>query len=195
MIDHENKTAQQILNQIDLKEKRLTDKTNAITQLQYEQQLIEKDIVDTIKTELSASCLNIFRYLNADLLSNVWREWINKDKEKDKEKNKQFKYNLDYILSIIRSKLLNNDDDFKLKNIIDFCYSAAYEFVFDYKSQEILAYIPVFANITQENKPYIMCGYSIQYRENEYTWTSITSGFDTDKISKDIKEWLEKCQK
>ena len=31
----------------------------------------------------------------------------------------------------------------------------------------------------------------IQYKENEHTWTSITSGFDTDKISRDLKEWLK----
>lgn len=187
--ESESKRAQQVLNQIDLKEKRLTDKETVITQLQYEKELIEKDIVDTIKIELNNSYINIFRYLTTDLLGNIWREWLNK------EKDKQFKYNLNYVLSIIKSKLLNNDDTFILKDIIDFCYSAAYEFVFDYKGQEILAYIPVFANVTEKNKPYIMCGYMIQYKENEHTWTSITSGFNTDKISKDLKEWLEKCQK
>lgn len=185
---NENKQAQQVLKQIELKEQRLTNKTNVITQLQYEKELIEKDIVDTIKTELNNSYINIFRYLNADLLSDIWRGWMNKSKDK------QFKYNLDYVLSIIKSKLLNNDDNFILKDILDFCYSAAYEFVFDYKGQEILVYIPVFANITQENKPYIMCGYMIQYKENEHTWTSITSGFDTNKISEDLKEWLENKQ-
>lgn len=182
---NENKQAQQVLKQIELKEQRLTNKTNVITQLQYEKELIEKDIVDTIKTELNNSYINIFRYLNADLLSDIWRGWMNKSKDK------QFKYNLDYVLSIIKSKLLNNDDNFILKDILDFCYSAAYEFIFDYKGQEILAYIPVFANITQENKPYIMCGYMVQYKENEHTWASITSGFDTNKISKDLKEWLK----
>lgn len=186
---NENKQGKQVLNQIELKEQRLTDKTNVITQLQYEKGLIEKDIVDTIKTELNNSYINIFRYLNANLLGDIWRGWLSK------EKDKQFKYNLDYVLSIIKSKLLNNDDDFKLKDILDFCYSAAYEFIFDYKSQEILVYIPVFANITEKNKPYIMCGYMIQYKENEHTWTSITSGFDTNKISKDLKEWLENEQR
>lgn len=180
----ENKQALQILKQIELKEQRLTDKTNVITQLQYEKELIERDIVDTIKIELNNSYINIFRYLNADLLSNIWRGWLSK------EKGKQFKYNLDYVLSIIKSKMLNNDDNFILKDILDFCYSAAYEFIFDYKGQEILVYIPVFANVTEKNKPYIMCGYMIQYKENEHTWTSITSGFDTNKISKDLKEWL-----
>ena len=191
MIDHENKTAQQVLKQIELKEQRLTDKMATLSQLQYEKELIEKDITNTIKTELNNSYINIFRYLNANLLGDIWRGWMNKDKETNKEKDKQFKYNLNYILSIIKSKLLNNDDNFKLKDILDFCWSAAYEFVFDYKGQEILVYIPIFANVTEKNKPYIMCGYMIQYKENEHTWTSITSGFDTDKISKDLKEWLE----
>lgn len=186
---NENKQAQQILKQIELKEQRLTDKTNVITQLQYEKELIEKDIVDTIKTDLNTSYINIFRYFSPNLLSDTWRKWINKST------SKQFKYNLNYVLSIIKSKLLNNDDNFKLKDILDFCYSAAYEFIFDYKGQEILVYIPVFANITQENKPYIMCGYMIQYKENEHTWTSITSGFDTNKISKDLKEWLNNDRK
>ena len=186
--EFEEQHASQLLNQLDLKEKRLADKTAILSQLQYEKELIEKDIIDTIKTALNVSCLNIFRYFNSDLLSDIWRGWLNKDKGKDK----QFQSNLNYALNIIKSKLLNNDDDFKLKDIIDFCYSAAYEFIFDYKGQEILVYIPVFANITQENKPYIMCGYSIQYRESEYTWTLITSGFDTIKISKDLKEWLKK---
>ena len=183
--EFEEQHASQLLNQLDLKEKRLADKTAVLTQLQYEKELIEKDIVDTIKTALNVSCLNIFRYFNsADLLSNIWRGWLNKSKDK------QYKYNLNYILSIIKSKLLNNDDNFILKDIIDFCYSAAYEFIFDYKSQEILVYIPVFANITQENKPYIMCGYMIQYKENEHTWAGITKGFDIAKINQDLKEWL-----
>lgn len=192
---NESRRAQQVLNQIDLKEKRLANKETTISQLQYEKELIEKDIVSTIKTELNNSCLNIFRYFNPDLLSRIWRDWINKDKEKDKANNKQFKYNLDYVLKIIKSSLLNNDDNFILKDILDFCWSAAYEFIFDYKGQEILVYIPVFANVTEKNKPYIMCGYMIQYKENEHTWTSITSGFNTTKISQDLKEWLEKCQK
>lgn len=182
---NENRQAKQILKQIELKEQRLTDKTNVIAQLQYEEKLIEKDIVDTIKTELNTSSINIFRYFNPDLLSDIWRGWLSK------EKGKQFKDNLNYVLSIIKSKFLNNDDDFKLKDILDFCWSAAYEFIFDYKGQEILVYIPVFANATEKNKPYIMCGYMVQYKENEHTWTSITSGFDTTKISQDLKEWLE----
>lgn len=186
---NENKQGKQVLKQIELKEQRLADKTNVITQLQYEKELIERDIVDTIKTELNTSYINIFRYLNADLLSDIWRGWLSKSKDK------QYKYNLNYVLSIIKSKLLNNDDNFKLKDILDFCWSAAYEFVFDYKGQEMLAYIPVFANVTEKNKPYIMCGYMIQYKENEHTWTSITSGFDTNKISKDLKEWLENEQR
>ena len=186
---NESKRTQQILNQIDLKEQRLSDKMAAISQLQYEKELIEKDIVDTIKTDLNTSYINLFRFLNPNLLSDIWREWLNKSNDK------QFKYNLNYVLNIIKSKLLNNDDNFVLKNILDFCFSAAYEFIFDYKGQEILVYIPAFTNVTEKNKPYIMCGYMIQYKENEHTWTSITNGFDTDKISKDLKEWLEKCQK
>lgn len=184
--EFEKQQALQVLNQLDLKEKRLTDKTNVLSQLQYEKELIEKDIVNTIKTSLNTSSINIFRYFNSDLLSNIWRGWLNKDKEKDK----QFKDNLDYILKIIKSKLLNNDDDFKLKDIYDFGYSSAYEFIFDYKSQEVLVYIPVFANITERNKPYIMYGYMIQYKQDEYTWITITRGFDTNKISQDLKEWL-----
>lgn len=175
-----------ILQQIKLKEQRLADKTAAIAQLQYEKELIEKDIVDAIKTELNNSCINIFAYYNPGILGDIWRWW----KNRDKEENKQLKASLDYILSIIKSKLLNNDDNFILKNIYDCNYSSAYEFVFDYKGKEILVHIPVFSNITKENKPYIMCGYMVQYTKNENVWALITRGFDTNKISQDLKEWL-----
>lgn len=184
-LTNENERAKQVLEQIDLKEKRLTDKTNVITQLEYEKRLIEKDIVDTIKTELNASSINIFRGFNPSLLDDIWRWFANKDE------NKQLEDTLDFILNIIKSKLLNNDDNFKLKNIIDFYYSTAYQFIFDYKGQVIIVNIPVFANVTEKNKSYIMCGYMIQYTKNENVWSPITYGFDTDKISQDLKEWCK----
>lgn len=181
---NENQQVQQILKPLELKEQRLADKKAAISQLQYEKELIEKDIVNTIKN-LHNSSIDIFSYCNPDLLSNVWRGWGNKNK------SKQLKTDLDFVLNVIKLRLLNNDDNFILKEIIDFCYSAAYEFIFDYKGQAILVYIPVFANINEENKQYIMCGYSIQYKQSEHIWDTITHGFDTNKISQDLKEWLK----
>lgn len=183
-LTNENQQVKQILKPLELKEQRLADKEAIISQLQYEKELIEEDIVNTIKN-LHNSSINIFPYCKTDLLSNVWRGWGNENK------SKQLKTDLDFVLNVIKLRLLNNDDDFKLKDIYDFCYSAAYEFIFDYKGQDILVYIPVFANINKENKLYIMCGYSIQYKQSEHIWDTITHGFDTNKISQDLKEWLK----
>lgn len=181
--------AQNIVSQIQIRQKRKNDKLKLIEELNYEKDLITNDIVGIIQRDLGCSQYNLFKGFDADVFWKVWKYFWHKDDLKKKEKE-EFESLYSYILSVIKEKILLNNNDFVLTKIIESC-SMHYVFEYLYKNQTIAVYIPMFSHTDSENYFEMLEGYRVFLGE-KYHYKCIVSGLDYDKVANDLKEWIEK---
>ena len=182
--------AQNILSQIQIRQERKNNKLKLIEELNYEKDLITNDIVGIIQRDLDCSQYNLFKGFGADVFWKVWKFSCYQDTltKKDKE---EFKFLYEYILSVIKEKILLNNNDFELTKITDSCFARHYVFEYLYKNQQIHIYIPMFSHTDSDNYPEMLEGYKI-YHVQKYHYNTIAYGLDYDKVANDLKEWIEK---
>ena len=183
--------AQNIVSEIQIRQKRKNDKIKLIEELNYEKDLITNDIVGIIQRDLSCSQYNLFRGFNPDVFRKVWQYYHYKDTLTNKEKE-EFKSSYEYIVSVIKEKILLNNNDFELTKIIDSCFERHYVFEYLYKNQQIQVYIPMFLHTDNENYLEMLEGYKVYHNVDKYRYDCIICGLDYDEVASKLKEWSEK---
>lgn len=196
---HEYTKASYILDEIEKRKSKLKAKKELIDELTYESNLITEDIVKVIKEDLNYSYYNIFAGLTAEALYKTWKYFWYKnnkaswgeDKEKAKEEKKSCKYAFEYVLDIIKRKLLSNDDNYELVEILDSCFSTAYCFTYKYKDQTIQITIPNWSSATEDNYTSLLNGYMAHFKESAFSWGWITGNVDYRKVAEELAKWIK----
>ena len=188
---------QKLLDKIKLTQDRLSVKEKAMKEMQYEYDLIFGDLYHTINYDLKNSCFNIFRYLNSDMLWKAWR-WSSHRDTLDKEladgdltekEYKESKNDFDYTTKTVKEKFFGElKDKVKFKEIIMF-WTAGYEFVYTYKKQEIIIFVPIF-HADDKDYYYALNGYTASYKEGQYCNSYIFGNLDYKKVAEKLQDWM-----
>lgn len=177
------------LELINYQKKLLKQKEDQIKQLEYEHELIEKDIVVKIKDRLFYSEYNKFRYSYATFAKV--QAYCNKKVELSDEELKDYECAFNTVTKDIKENILLNDSKFKLENITNYWHGTAFNFYYKYKTYNIQIVIPLFESVNNDNYPTMLEGYVVYYEYKPNCWEAITYGFDLEKIANDLKQWLE----
>jgi hypothetical protein len=186
----ESEKAKYVLDEIKLRQERKKKKDKLIEELNYEKDLITHDIINIIRSDLTYTKYNLFVGYNQEMFSKAWR-YINLRKDADKEVKKDYKKSFDFVTHIIEENILSGNKDFKLKEIYDYNFSQAYEFIYEYKDHKFSISIPMFANTNEKNYLQMLYGYRISHYESKHTSMQIIYGLDYTKVANDFKQWLE----
>ena len=178
------------------KQSKLKSKKEQAENLNYESDLILKDIIDDIKHRLSYSSCNIFYGFKAELLNKAWRYFHRKgnDLSGDKEKMKEYKMAYKIVVDTIKSDILKNNADYELKHIVDYWFGTAYEFEYKYKDEVIRIDIPVFSSANKENYQYLLCGYRVFIQESKNCYTEVISGLDPNEVADRLEKMFAESE-
>ena len=191
--------------------KKRLEKANAkqaqIDNLKYEKELILGNVFDLIREDIAQSYYNIFRYFNVgDLLWEAWKYSSLKEKgrlqEIEEEHKKEPKYckpledfenAYNFVVRTVKDRLIPEKyrDESNLVEIIDWCYSTAYEFTFNYKDTEFIICVPMFNNVNDKNYLEMLSGYVLRFNESKYC---IGLGFNTinpKEFQEKLEKWIE----
>lgn len=185
--------AKYVLDEIKLRQERKNKKDKLIEELNYEKDLITHDIINIIRSDLAYTQYNLFVGYNQEMFSKTWR-YINFKKDKndiDKEVKKDYKKSFDFVTHIIEENILLGNKDFKLKEIYDYSFSQAYEFIYEYKNHKFSISIPMFANTNEKNYLQMLYGYRISHYDSKHSSRQIIYGLDYTKVANEFKQWLE----
>ena len=195
--NQEKKEKQELLDKIKKVQDRLNNKDKAIEELQYERNLIFGNLCNIISNDLRNSVFNIFRGFTSDLCWKAWR-WCHYKNDVDEELAKgkltkdeyeQYKTCFDMTVSRVSNYFFDKlKDEVKFKEIIR-NWTTGYDYVYNYKGQEISIFIPIFhADI--KDYCYALDGYSAGYKESEYVRGYITSSLDYKEVAEKVQDWL-----
>lgn len=190
-----------VVSEINKRIAREKAKQQQIDELTYEKDLITRDIVDTVRTDLHRSKYNIFYGFKTDIFNKAWRYfWHKKDKEywdefKDeaKAKKKEYKNCFELVTDYIKRHILNNDDTYELVEIIDSNFSRAYCFQYKYKDQIIQLTIPMWHCADTTTYQEMLHGYLLNYQSPKYKhcWDFICCDLDYRKVAERLAEWVK----
>ena len=185
-----------ILDEINLRLDRLAKKEEKIKTLEYEKNLILNDICAAINTDLRNSRWNLFSYFNVDIFWKAWKychykEDLVKNKEIKKDEYRTYESSFGYTKDHV-ARIFFGDD---LKDVVTFktimkYWETGYEYVFNYKDQEITIFIPTFM-CDQKTYEDMLNGYHASYRESESCTCWITHDLDYHKVAQRLQEWLK----
>lgn len=186
-----------ILEEINKRQQKLKNKEDEIDNLQYERNLVLNDLLSVIRTDISHSGLNLFRYLDeGDLFYESWRyanNHKNKDFEpyKDNAVKKKEKQSYGFVTSQIERLILNGNTEFKrVDSVMDYYYSLYYEYTYEIRGHEIYICIPNFHRADDKNYQELLSGYVIRYKESDYCIGWICSDIDYTKIYDKLMAWI-----
>ena len=160
-------------------------KDKQIEELQYENNLIMKDMLDNIRINLRNSCYNLFESFHPDCLRMAWLYNTSKDKDEETEKT----YN--FVLHRINHFILKNNPDFELIEIIMYNYGEGYDFLYKYKNSKVKIFIPLFERVTLDNYLLFLNGYSFYIYEDEYIIEQVFSDINYKKFAEKIELWVK----
>ena len=195
--NQEKKEKQELLDKIKKVQDRLNNKDKAIEELQYERNLIFGNLCNIISNDLRNSVFNIFRGFTSDLCWKAWR-WCHYKNDVDEElandkltKDEYDKYKACFDLTVGRiSDYFFGElkDNVKFKEIIR-NWTTGYDYVYNYKGQEISIFIPIFhADI--KDYCYALDGYRAGYKESKCVLGYIANGLDYKEVAKKLQDWL-----
>lgn len=185
-----------IINEINARIEKTNMKQAEIDNLLFEKGLIIGDIINIIKQDMSNSSNNLFSWANLpELFSNAISLPKEKPVEELTEQEKKYSSARDMIIFTIRQELLSNDENFIFNDIIVYGFGEAYIVEFIYKEQIVHVCVPIFQSANEKNYLTLLAGYQVLYQEGEYSWKTVSFGFNFQKISTDIKMWTEKVNK
>lgn len=181
-----------ILSEINRRFDAIKDKKKKIDELELECDLIKDNIIEIIRNDLNNSSLNMFYGFNSNLLRNAFIYNYHKDDKDgyDEKALKEMRDNFNFVTNRIK-EILFPDYDFKLVNIFDYCYTAAYEFHYEYKDRFYIIRIPVFAGANEKNCDIILNGYAFGIEEG-VTQHILICDLDAEKIKNKINEEVGK---
>lgn len=187
--EYENAKALLIVNDINAKKEKIKQKQRLIEDLKYESDLIEQDMIRNIKVDLYSSAYNLFGYIPSSHFKEAQQYF--KNNTDDEAKKKSFSF----ITNKIKEEILKNNNEFKLKEIVDYLYETAFEFEYEYKNHIIRIDIPMYSNAYIKNYNDLLYGYRlyIQTSSNCYElkfWNLDYRAFadSLEKYINDLKE-------
>lgn len=183
---------------INEKQRYLEKKKADIEKLEYERDLIQKDIVNTIKTDLNQSAYNIFRsYDEYRLFMNAWyyaRHLIDKVKYDDKTLE-EYKSSYELVTTLIKMNLIPEKyrDLVSFGSIYTYDYNnySFYEFILKVNDFEFSIEIPIFENANTDNYHDLLGGYQLRKRYEMYN-DLIYKSLDYTDFSANVEYWLDK---
>jgi hypothetical protein len=194
-----------VVSEINKRIAREKAKQQQIDELTYEKDLITKDIIDTIRTDLCNSKYNLFSGFKTDIFNKAWRyswhkkdkEYWGDDKEKARENKKEYKNCFELVTDYIKRHILSNDDTYELVEIIDSNFSRAYCFQYKYKDQLIQLTIPMWHAADASNYQEMLGGYRLNYQSPRYKhcWDFICCDIDYRKVSTVLADWVKENAK
>lgn len=170
---------------IDDRLKKYKEKKELIDTLTYENVLIKEDIIGCIREDLEESSYNIFMGLS-EALTKAWIYFHHK------EENKEFKGIFELVLDYIKRNLIPDKyaDKVELVDVVNFCFSAGYEFTFMLDDLEFIILVPVFGNANKDNYLYILNGYCLNFKESKHITNMIFNTLDPREFKKKLGEWI-----
>lgn len=185
-----------ILEQINKRVAKLNTKNEAIKNLQYEADLIQNDIINCIRCDLSNSRNNIFWGVSDNIMYHAWLYGKESEKSKeweDKEYYEKCKTAYKYVLDVIKTKFLKGIDNINFKEICMYGYGGdGYDFTYDINGINIEIYVPNFTQTNSKNYSEMLNGYIVRYEESPSCWDWISGGFDVEKIHQDLVDFITK---
>ena len=165
-------------------------KQTQIDTLKYEKDLIEQDIINTIKNS----------YTYEEDYNIIWggnyEQFFSEVKEHLKDKRKH-KDTFNFIDNIIKTKLLDNHTEFELCEVIDFHGQGwvpdvtSYRVYYKYKDIKLEVAIPNFKVATVKDYEYLLAGTGILYQVSENVWNTIGYDINYKNVAEKFKEWIK----
>jgi len=182
-------------------------KQEQIDNLKYEKELILDNVFNLIREDIAQSYYNIFRFFNTnELLWEAWKYSLFKEKGRlqeieeahEKEPNdckslEVFENSYNFVLRTIKDRLIPEKyrDESTLVELIDWCYSTAYEFTFKYKDIEFIICVPMFNNANDKNYLEMLSGYILRFKESEYCIGLAFNAINPNEFKIKLEEWLD----
>ncbi len=150
--EQEKAKKQEVLDKIKKAQDRIAKKDELIKELLFERSLIFNNFLDIINKDLHDSSFNIFGGYIGDFLWKSWMWSCNKDnlneklkkEELTKEEYKSYKQLFEISTKEVKNAFFGDlKDDVKFKKIMMY-WTTGYDFIYTYKDQEIMIYIPLF---------------------------------------------------
>lgn len=192
--EKEQNENQRLIDKLNLINERLIKKDYDIKELNYERNLILKDLIEIIKS-IKYSALSLIGGIKDEAYWQAWKYfWLKNQKEKSEEDKKDLKeykgiFNL-LVNDFIFNKLLSKNKDFKLKEISMFNYGEQYWFQYTYKNKVVEIVVPCFSCANEKNYLDIMCGYKF-YECDDYVRRIIASNLNYKELAKSIEKWAK----
>ncbi len=199
-LDYESRheaEAQYVLDEINKRQDFLKTKKEQIDQLNYEADLITRDICNVIREDVwSQSKYNMFCGMTDEMLWEAWRYFNNCDDEKfedykDENTKENEKNSLCYVDVTIRRHIFTDKDEAKLTECLMYCYGIGYDFVYSYKGETIQVYVPLFRKTDFNNYLDMLVGYRLAYKESECSWQWIASSLVYTELKDKLDAWLK----
>ena len=193
--EREKFITKRLLDSLLSKQEKVINKNKLINDLSYEKDLIIKDIIESIKTQLSLSTASLLYGANPIIYHDAWMYFHNVDKIKE-ENREHYKQAFTQVVDMITRKILINDKQFKLCDILFVGYDEeAYEFKYNYGLQSFSIKVPIFEHANEQNYISMLNGCIIYYHKTESTYTQILHNIDINQLALDFKEWLQNNKK
>ncbi len=188
LTDVESAKSEYVVNSILNRREKLAKKQMEINDLVYEKFLIENDIVEIVKNDLSYCSYNIFNYFNGDLLFKAWKYTTLKEEEKDEDEKTCY----EFALSRIKKCLVPEKYQEKVKfgKIIDLNYNNAFQFEISVDKIEFAIEVPNFNNVTTSNYMDFVRGYKLR-QEDDHVISIEFEELNPSEFQKKLEEWLD----
>ena len=185
-----------LILELDAKYEKLKQKHAQIENLKYEESLIKGDIIRYISERLYTSRLNLFVYLQGNLLWETWK-WFNYHNKKDEfskdEDCDSYKKSFNYVTKTIQQAFFSNPNDFELKEVLDYNHSQSTEFRYIYKKnkkKDVIIEIPNFNCCDDNNFLDLMLGYRVCYHEYENVISTLARSWFVDELKQKIDDYI-----
>ena len=179
------RTLPSVSKQLDMMKAKQTQIDNLI----YERGLIEKDLIDTIRTDYAKEpTYNIIYGCNYSKEFDEIQEYF-----EDKRKHKD---TFNFIDHMIKTKLLDSNEEFKMVDVSALCgkgwdsRATYFNFIYEYKNRKYAICIPNYAGVNEIDYGYILDGTLIKYESSEHIWDLVAGDLEVEKVAEKFKKWL-----
>lgn len=166
-------------------------KINEIENLNYEKDLILRDIIDVIKLDLCASDYNIVKFLSNDPYYISWKYFYNKN-ELDEDNKPEYEATWKMVEKQIKSRLIPDEyeKDIVFNSIFQYNRGDRYEFHFTLNKINYIISIPNFNNVSGKNYKDLLDGYKLYILSNS-TYSLQFKDLNPNRFKSRLKDFLE----
>lgn len=192
--DREFFLAEETLLDVKNKREKFKKKKEEIENLKYEQDLIEKDIIESIRDSLGMSAYNIFRSFVPEIFDDSWRyaRHLTEHLEYNKKSLEKYKTSYELITTLIKSNLIPEKyrDSVTFGQIWACGYYSDYEYYMSINDFEFIINIPVFSAMDKTSYMRALNGYELRKLEGCVN-SIIYNNLDYREFSKYLESWLD----